>query len=463
MEPDKNHEHPHRPGSLPRAPLSVESVVVELEESRARSRGADGYHHSSVDNIEHSHRVSIESAPGTGRRLAFIAGILFLLLVIGFLVSFILRMHHHAQVTTQTMAMADAPPEVVVVSVVPAPAEYPLSLPGQTAGWYQSVIYSRVDGFVGDWTADIGDRVKKGQSLATIETPELDQQLNAAKAKVQASAAQETVAGTDVSIAKITYDRWWDSPKGVVSEQERQEKKATYESAQAKLIAAKAQTQLDQAEVDRLTAIESFKKVVAPYDGVITARHIDFGSLVTAGSTASTSPLYDISQSNTIRVYVDVPQKVAAEMKDGLTAQVTSNQFPGRVFEGKIARSAMAIDPQSRTQKTEVDIPNPDLLLVPNMYVEVTIQLKQSGLFQVPASALLFQPSGIAVAIVDGDDKIQFHPTTIAKDNGPTVELSQGVRAGDRVALNLSSEVSVGQKVDPVESSAAGTPKGQKE
>jgi RND family efflux transporter MFP subunit len=197
--------------------------------------------------------------------------------------------------------------------------------------------------------------------------------------------------------------------------------------------------------------MEEFRKVTAPYDGVITARHVDIGDLVSSGSSANTSSLYSIAQSNVIRVFVDVPQKAAADMTVDLPAHASSDQYPGRLFSGKIARSAMSIDPQTRTQRTEVDIPNPDLTLVPGMYVQVTFELNQRKLPQVPAAAILFRPTGLQVAVVNADSKVEFHPVTVARDNGDTVELATGANPGDRVALNLSSAIMPGEQVNAVE------------
>ena len=166
-----------------------------------------------------------------------------------------------------------------------------MTLPGETAAWYESTIYARVDGYVATWNVDIGDHVKKGQVLATIDTPDLDAKLAAARAKVKASRALVVARQADADFAKTTYQRWKDSPKGVVSEQERDAKKAGYDSAVANLNEAKAQVGLDQADVDRYTALTQFKQVVAPYDGTITERHIDIGNLVTDGRT-NTTPLY---------------------------------------------------------------------------------------------------------------------------------------------------------------------------
>jgi RND family efflux transporter MFP subunit len=404
-------------------------------------------------------RISTSARAGTGGRLAIVAGALVVLLLVGFVIAFIVRArdeHHAAAEATSNAGSLEA---VDVVSVSPAAGSYPLSLPGQTAGWDESPIFARVDGYVATWTADIGDQVKQGQVLATIDTPEMDQQLNAARAKAAASDAQVQVAASNVSIAKLTYDRWRDSPKGVVSDQEREEKKAAFDSANAHLAEAKAQAQLDQADVGRYTAMEAFKNLTAPYDGVITARHLDIGNLVTAGSSGNAAPLYSMARYKTIRVFVDVPQKAADSTAVGLNAFATSDQFPGRKFEGKVTRTQMSIDPQTRTQRTEVDIKNDDLTLVPGMYVQVSFELPQRGLVEVPAAAILFRPGGLEVAVVNENNQVEFRPIAVAKDNGDTVELSAGVKPGERVAVNINSSISAGQEVSVVEDSDNPVPK----
>jgi RND family efflux transporter MFP subunit len=416
-------------------------MSIEIEKFEGESNG-----HRAIEHHNQA-RVSTDSEAGTGRKLAIAIAVLAIVMVIGFVIAFMVHRHSENAAASLAVDVADAKPAVDVVFVQPTSRSYPLELPGQTAGWHQSTIFARVDGYVGEWRSDIGDCVKQGQTLAIIDTPDLDQQLNAARAKTAASAAQVQVAESHASITKLTYERWRDSPKGVVSEQEREEKQADYEEAIARLSAAKAQAKLDEADVGRYAAFEEFKNVTAPYDGVITGRKVDVGDLVTAGSSANTTPLYNIAQSNVIRAFVDVPQKAAAEMAVGLEAVATSDQYPGRIFSGKVARSAMSIDPQTRTQRTEVDIPNPDLTLVPGMYVQITFQLNQRGLQQVPAAAILFRPGGLQVAVVNSDNKIELQSVTVAKDNGDTVVLGSGVSAGERVALNLSSAISNGEEV----------------
>jgi RND family efflux transporter MFP subunit len=280
--------------------------------------------------------------------------------------------------------------------------------------------------------------VQKGQVLATIDTPDLDAQLVAAQAKLKAGDAL-------VEFTKTTYDRWRNSPKGVVSEQEREAKKADYDSAIA-------QMGLDQADVDRYTTLAAFKQVTAPYDGTITERRIDIGNLVTAGSTSNTTSLYRIVQDDPIRVFVDVPQSAASDVKTDLLAHITASNVPNRIFEGKVTRTAEAINEQTRTLHVEVDIANPDHVLVSGMYVDVGFDLPTEGLIQIPAAALVFRSGGPQVAVVDKDNKVGFHKVTIVRDGGNAVEISSGIAAGDKIALNISSQIADGETVEAHES-----------
>jgi RND family efflux transporter MFP subunit len=391
--------------------------------------------------------VSTTYAPSTGSRLRLFAGTFAVILAVAFFVVHRSRGHQEATLERSTAEIADQPPPVEVITVNLAPATQTLTLPGETRGWYNSTIYARVSGYVANWVVDIGDKVKKDQVLATIDTPELDAQLEAAQAQIKASQAEVTVRETDVDFAKTTYERWQGSPKGVVSDQEREDKKARYAAAEAQLNAARARVALDQANVDRLTFLTSFKQVTAPYDGVITERHLDVGDLVTAGSTSNTSSLYGIAQSDTIRVFVNVPQSASTDIRTGATAQVRVSEHADKVFEGKVARTSRAIDRRARTLRVEVDLPNKDFALLPGMYVEVAFHLKATNFVQVPASALLFRTSGPQVALIQGAETVKFQDVTIARDNGNFVELASGVSAGDKVALNISSQIADGDKV----------------
>ena len=367
-------------------------------------------------------------------------------LAVGFAIVFSLRAHGSAELAAQTATDASVPPPVDVATVAPADTTAELTLPGQTAPWYGTTIYSRVDGYVAKWFTDIGDHVKAGQVLAKIETPELDAELDAARAKRNAASADVQVREAEARFAESTYQRWKDSPKGVVSQQETEDKKAGHESAEAKLVAARAQVSLAQSEVDRLKAFQTFKDVTAPFDGVITQRKIDIGNLVTAGSTASTTPLYQIAQNDPIRVFVDVPQSAAAAMKTGTAVDVVTTGSGSRTYQGQIARTAGAVDPTARTMNVEVDIANKDGSLVPGLYVDATFHLENGGVAEVPAAALSFRSKGPQVAVLDGD-RVKFQPVTIAQDNGSTVSLASGVKQGDRVVLNINSQIADGEQV----------------
>jgi len=383
-----------------------------------------------------------------GRTLQRAAIAVAVVLLLAFLVVHFTKWHAERGLAHETRTAATTLPAVDVVVVHGGSASASLTLPGETAAWYESTIYARVSGYVAKWYVDIGDQVKSGQQLALIDTPELDAELLAAKAKLQVSQAQVKVKEADAAFAASTYARWRDSPKGVVSEQEREDKKAGDSSALAQLEAARAQVNSDRADVDRLTAFEQFKHVTAPYAGTIVERRIDIGNLVTAGSSNNTTSLYRIAQDDPIRVFVDVPQSAAPDlMKVGVAATISTDDLSGRTIVGHITRTSEAVDPKARTFRAELDIPNPDRRLVAGLYVQVGFQLQNNGMSQIPAAALLFSAGGPKVAVVEGDGSVRFQSVTIGRDDGDRVELSSGVTEGERLVLNISNQIVAGEKV----------------
>jgi RND family efflux transporter MFP subunit len=252
----------------------------------------------------------------------------------------------------------------------------------------------------------------------------------------------------EVLFAQGQYERWRDSPKGVVSEQEREQKHSEYDGATAQYKAAQAQVALNKAQLDQYSAMSQFKRVTAPFDGVITARDIDIGNLVTAGSTSATTPLYVMTQNDPMRVFVDVPQSAATDLLEGAApVTVQSSDGAARSYTGKVARTSRAINARARTLRVEVDLENKDGSLLPGLYVKVAFALPPKGLVQVPAAALLFRSTGPQVARVDRNGRIAFQNVTIARDDGNFVELGSGVASGDRLALNLSSQINSGDLV----------------
>ena len=404
--------------------------------------------------------VSTSFSAQTGQRTKRTVSIAATFLLICFVAVILVRYFHAHAVAKAGETAFSAPPPVDVVIARPATAGQDLVLPGETAAWFETTIYARVNGYVAKWLVDIGDHVKKGQLLATIETPELDAELQAARAQLKASEAQVGARRAEAEFSKTTNERWRDSPKGVVSEQERESKKADYESSEARLYAANAQVNLDKSKVDQYNALAEFKQVKAPFDGTITERKIDIGNLVTAGSGSTTTPMYRMAQTDPLRIFVDVPQSASGElMKAGVPAEIRATGAVGGVFSGAIARSAQSINAQARTMRVEVDMPNATHALVPGMYVNIAFRLPPRGLVEVPAAALIFRASGTQVAKVDAGGKIQFDNVVIARDNGSLVELLAGVRPGDKLVLNISSQISSGQAVAVNEPEAADKPR----
>jgi RND family efflux transporter MFP subunit len=392
--------------------------------------------------------VSTSFSPQTGKRTKRGVAIAIMALTVVFVVVTILRLLHSHSVARAGQTAYSTPPPVDVVVARPASQGQDLVLPGETAAWYESTIYARVNGYVSKWLVDIGDHVHQNQVLAVIETPELDAELEAARAQLNSSQSQVVARQAEAEFSRTTNERWRDSPKGVVSEQERESKKADYESSLARLASANAQVSLDKSKVDQYTALTEFKQVKAPFDGTITERKIDVGNLVTAGSGSTTTPLYRMAQTDPLRIYVEVPQSAAGElMTNGVPAEIRAPGAVGDVFSGKIARSAESINSQARTMRVEVDMPNANHRLVPGMYVNVAFSLPARGQVEVPAAALIFRSSGTQVARVDDSGKISFATVSIARDDGSMVELSSGVKPGDRLVLNISSQIATGQTV----------------
>jgi len=393
--------------------------------------------------------VSTQFHSDTGRQVKRVALVLIACLIAGFLIVRVDRFIKDRIVSGETEQAASARVPVDVIEAHPVGMARKFVLPGQTAAWHASTIYARVNGFVGKWVADIGDTVHKGQVLALIETPDLDAQLTAARAQLNAAHAQVLVRKAEADFAKTTYERWRESPKGVVSDQEREQKRADYDSAVARLESAEADVALDRAHVDQYVAMAQFKEVTAPFDGVVTERHIDIGNLVTAGSTNATTPLYVMTQNNPIRVFVDVPQNAAADLTENPLPVEVRASGSSQVYTAKVTRTSQALDQRSRTLRVEVDLDNPHQTLVPGMYVKVGFALQPKGAVEIPAAALTFRAGGAQVARVDSSDRVSFQHVTIARDDGNVVELGSGVSPGDRLALNVSSQVLEGDEVRP--------------
>ena len=307
-----------------------------------------------------------------------------------------------------------------------------LALPGTLQGFVQAPISARSSGYLKRWTKDIGSRVEKGELLAEIETPEIDQQLT------QAIAAREQTASS-LSLAKSTVERWEGlRKKDVVSQQDLDERRSAVSQAQANVAAA-------DANVQRLRQLEGFKRVVAPFAGVITRRNVDVGDLIDAGG--GRAPLFLLSQTDPLRVYVNVPQAYAQLIKAGQQVVVTQAELRGQTFKGEVARTAASIDTATRTMQIEVSLPNREGVLMPGAYVQVALPLAASKTLVVPTNALLFRGEGARVASVDAQGKVRLRQVNIGRNFGESIELLDGIGPNDRIVLNPSDSLAEGDVV----------------
>ncbi|WP_458071014.1 efflux RND transporter periplasmic adaptor subunit [Rhodanobacter sp. BL-MT-08] len=296
-----------------------------------------------------------------------------------------------------------------------------LQLPGRIEAYTQAPMYARTGGYLKSWKVDIGGKVKAGQLLAEIETPDLDQQLLQAKADLASAQANEALAAT-------TAKRWQAMlASDSVAKQEVDEKTGDYTAKRALANAAKA-------NVDRIEATKGYSRIVAPFDGVVTARNTDVGALINEGSSGGGQPLFVVSDVSKLRVYVQVPQAFVPSIPAGATAQLTVPEYPGRTFTAKVEASAQAVNASSGSTLIQLSVDNADGKLMPGSFTNVQFKLDAhaAGL-RVPASALIFNASGLHLATVGSDNKVTFKTVTIQHDYGKTVEIGSGISANDRV------------------------------
>lgn len=375
-----------------------------------------------------------EMPPASPRTALMIVGVVVAVLLIAGAITLISHASHERALASETERQTV--PTVAVVHPLAEKPEEELVLPGTLQAFAESPIYARTNGYLVRWYKDIGSRVKEGDLLATIDTPEVDQELNQSKA-----ARQQIVAQMD--LAKISADRWENLRKtDSVSAQEADTQLSGYRQAQANLAAS-------DANVKRLEQLEGFKRVYAPFSGVLTRRNVDPGALINAGAGAAGRELFDIAQVDPLRVYTSVPQAYMPYIKVGANTTVTLQEFPGQKFTGKIARTAEAIDPNTRTLLTEVDVPNKGGRLLPGSFGEIHFAVGTGvDRVTVPVNAMLFRAQGAQVAVIGSDNKVQLRQISIGKDYGTTLEILGGVSVQDQVVINPPDSLEGGQQVN---------------
>jgi membrane fusion protein (multidrug efflux system) len=358
------------------------------------------------------------------------AAILLVALGLGILPRVRARTATHEQ--TQSLAI----PTVSVVNPEVLPLARPIDLPADVQPYQNVAINARISGYVGKWFADIGTQVTAGQLLAVIDAPEVDAELQQAKADAATALAND-------QIARTTAERWQQLLKSnSVSRQEADQNTSTMKARDAALIAARA-------NVDRLSKMQSFEKVFAPFSGVVTDRGVDVGTLIDSGAATGTArQLFHLVETDKLRVFVNVPQDAVGDAGVGTTATLTLPQWPGRTFTGVIARTTGAIDAVSRTLRVEVDVDNPDGAILPGAYASVRLNAKDpEARLSIPVSALLFRPDGVQVATINAANRVAMQSVILGRDFGTRIEISTGLDEHARVVANPSDAIAAGEFV----------------
>ena len=367
--------------------------------------------------------------------------------------------------SVQKWTQEQAVPVVAIITAKQDTASQKLSLPGDIRAWYEASIYARVSGYLKMWYFDYGAHVKVGDVLAEIEAPDLDAQQAADEGKLLSAQSLVKAREAEKEFAETTYARWRDSPKGIVSEQEQESKKADFNSAVARLNEAQAQVAAYQGDLDRVKALESFKKLVAPFDGIVTARETDVGALINAGSGTgggSGPELFKVADVHKMRVYVQVPQQMSGGIHPQQIAKLTLPQQPDKSIDAVVATTSGAINMAARTLLVEIHVDNPDGLLQPGSFAQVEFTLQGTpNVLLIPTSALLFREDGTAVATVGPDDKIEIKPVTLGRNLGTQIEIVKGVTVSDRIVNSPPDSLATGDVVQIVGEKGPGSAEGE--
>jgi RND family efflux transporter MFP subunit len=390
--------------------------------------------------LEQKHQAPAKSSPQQERKeqgrsslFVVLVVVVILLLVAGGFTLLQRRSQYKALAKeTETLAV----PTVSVIHPIAASDSEDLVLPSTLQAYVESPIYARTSGYLKKWYHDIGTRVRKGELLADIDAPEIDQQLAQSRADLGTAQANQ-------NLSQITASRY----EGLLKSDSVSKQEA--DNAAGDLAARRANTQSAEANVRRLQETAGFEHIYAPFSGVITRRNVDLGNLVNAGNGGSAQELFALAQTDPIRVFVNVPENYAPSIHKGLAAYLELAQYPGQKFQGTVARTADSIDLNTRTLLTEVDVPNKTGQLLPGGYAQVHLEVKVTAArMQVPVNALLFRSEGLRAVVIDDNHKTHLQPLTIGRDYGTTLEVLQGLKATDWIVLNPADSLDDAMQVN---------------
>lgn len=396
---------------------------------------------SSVESIAGGRGNHATDASSSHRWFVISVAVLTSLVVVGVILG--MNSRTAAQTQLHDVALETAAPAVVVIHPLQGVSAEELDLPGNMQAFNDTPIYARTSGYVKRWLVDIGAHVRQGQVLAVVETPELDQQLDQARAELKNAEA-------NLQIAEITAKRWQNLLRtNAVSQQEADQAQSDFTSKQALVASSKA-------NVDRLLQLQAFERITAPFNGVITARNTDIGALIQAGDNSSPKEIFHIAATQKLRVYISVPEIDAAAIRDGQKVTLSADAFPKTTFEGVIVRNSNSIDSNSRTLNVEVDVENASGQLLPGAYAIVHLKVPgdRRGV-TIPANALLFRSEGLRAAVVN-EGHVKLAPIVIGQDYGNTVEVVAGLTPKDSVVVNPADSLADGAQVRPRAQSNSG-------
>jgi RND family efflux transporter MFP subunit len=360
------------------------------------------------------------------------------------------RLRQEEAVNTQAAAVANSPLRVTVAVARPSSADNERVLPGSALPLLEAGLFPRATGYIKTRLVDIGDRVQAGQLLAVIDAPDIDDQLAQAKANLEQARANLAKAKADEAFARSEERRYQQLVRSQAASQEDYESRVrAYGVARAVVVEMQAAIKVNEAAVQRFTDLQGFEKITAPFPGIITARNIDPGDLVSANST--TLELFHVMRTDILRVFVNVPQVFATGIKEGQEAAVFQRDAPSRQLAGKVTRTANALDANTRTLLTEVQVPNPDNALRPGMYLQVKLVFRRvSPSIRIPAAAILVRSGPRRVAVLDAEHAVHYRDVQLGRDFGAEIEVLTGVNAGDTVAVHPGDDIPEGTVVEPI-------------
>ena len=363
------------------------------------------------------------------------------------------RVRNEKQLNTAAAQTAKTPPRVSVVTARRAPATSEHVLPGNAQAFREAALYARTTGYLKRWLVDIGDRVSERQLIAEIDAPDVDDQLAQARSNLNLAKANLLVSDANLGLAKITLGRDIRARDATTPETIDQDQ-AQVKTAEAQVESAKANIQANQATVQQYVDLQSFQKIIAPFPGVITARNVDPGALIIADNPTGMREMFHIMQTDPLRVFVNVPQVYATRIVPGQDAVVYQEQAPLKQFAGKVTRTANALDPNTRTLLTEVDVPNPQNALQPGMYLQVKFTaVRGVSAVMIPSAALVIRNDGAFVPVLDQQNRVHYRKVGRGRDYGAEVEILTGLDGGETVVVYPGDALPEGQEVEPVPAS----------